>query len=158
MALPSTRLREGHFCDIASRWLPNGCLRNGLRPVQYGPGLKSPYIGYFHSTRDTTGRAPCSLFRFQKPFLLRNVDRGVIDLKENCGLYLRAVFERVVRICYIERYVFVLSVNVRLLLGDCLLAYLIGLWVFGRLGARLLLPCGRRQVRKRVSAHALSTP
>lgn len=158
MALPKPRAREGHFRDIASRWLPNGCLRNGLRPVQYGPGLKSPYIGYFHSTRDTTGRAPCSLFRFQKPFLLRNVDRGVIDLKENCGLYLSAGFEHAGRICHIERYVFALSFYARPLLGGRLLAWQIGLWVFGRLGASPLLPCGRHQMRKGVFAHALSTP
>ena len=143
-----------HCLTLVAQWLPT----RKPRTVHAGQGLKTPCIGYSHSTRDTTGQAPCSSFRFQRSFLLRNVDRGVIDLKENCGLYLSVGFEHAGRICHIERYVFVPSVNVRLLLGDCLLAYLIGLWVFGRLGARLLLPCGRRQVRKRVSAHALSTP
>ena len=56
-------------------------------------------------------------FRFQKLFLLRNVDRGVIDLKENCGLYLRAVFEHTVRICHAKRYVF--AFGVRALFFSC---------------------------------------
>ena len=158
MALPKPRAREGHFRDIASRWLPNGCLRNGLRPVQYGPGLKSPYIGYFHSTRDTTGRAPCSLFRFQKLFLLRNVDRGVIDLKENCGLYLCAVFDHAVRICHAKRYVFAFGVRALFFLCGHLFVLVVGSRVIAHSKASALLPHGLDGVCEGVAAHASPTP
>ena len=143
-----------HCLTLVAQWLPT----RKPRTVHAGQGLKTPCIGYSHSTRDTIGQAPCSSFRFQRPFLLRNVDRGVIDLKENCGLYLSVGFEHAGRICHIERYVFGLLVCDCLFFGGRLLAWLIGLWVFDRLRASPLLPCGRHHACKGVSAHALSTP
>ena len=59
-------------------------------------------------------------------FLLRNVDRGVIDLKENCGLYLRAVFERAVCICHAKRYVFVSGVRALFFSRSRLLVLVVG--------------------------------
>ena len=39
----------------------------------------------------------------------------MIDLKENCGLYLRGVYQRAVCICYAMRDVFVFSADAKVL-------------------------------------------
>ena len=56
----------------------------------------------------TTCPKPPELPSFLFPlFLLRYIERGVIGLKENCGLYLHGDYQRAVCICYIMRDVFV---------------------------------------------------
>ena len=97
-------------------------------------------------------------FRFQKLFLLRNIDRGVIDLKVNCGLYLRVVFEHAVRICHIKWYVFAFGFRALFFLCGRLLALVVGSWAIAYSEASPLLLRGLEGARQGVAAHAPSTP
>ena len=63
---------------------------------------------------------------FSKDFSFKERRRGVIDLKENCGLYLRAVFERAVCICHAKRYVFVSGVRALFFSRSRLLVLVVG--------------------------------
>ena len=82
----------------------------------------------------------------------------MIDLKENCGLYLRAVFDHAVRICHIKRYVFAFGVRALFFLCGHLRVLVVSSRVMAHSKASPLLPRGLDGVREGVAAHAPPTP